>query len=130
VAASSTCASLAELHAPGEHELFRRRFIGLTRLVTMLGLCLLLPIVAFNHALIVSLAALWEWVFVGTGQLAKLVPLSVASAMVNLLVSVSFTWMYSKTDLHRALLGPVLGTASAYALLTLPILPWLLRKQL
>jgi O-antigen/teichoic acid export membrane protein len=150
---SATWASLAELYARGEHELFRKRFIELTRLVTMLGLCVLLPIVAFNHsfvrlwvgeaqyagavitglaglnALIVSLASLWGWVFGGTGQLAKLVPLSIASATVNLLVSVGFTWMYSQTNVHRALWGPVLGTTCAYALLMLPILPLLLCRH-
>jgi O-antigen/teichoic acid export membrane protein len=150
---SSTWAGLAELYARGEHALFRRRFIELTRLVTMLGLCVLLPIVAFNHAfvrmwvgqeqfagmtitglaginaLMVSLAALWGWVFGGTGKLDKLAGLSMASAAVNLIVSAGFTWIWSKTDVHRALLGPVLGTTCGYALLTLPILPLLLQKH-
>jgi O-antigen/teichoic acid export membrane protein len=154
---SATWAGLAELHARGERELFEDRLIELTRAVTILGLIALVPIVAYNHAfvrlwvgedqfaglaltalaalnaLIVSLAALWGWVFGGTGQLAKLVPLSVASAIFNIIVSVGFTWWYShhgaRLHDHRALLGPVLGTTTAYLLLTMPILPLLLKKH-
>jgi O-antigen/teichoic acid export membrane protein len=150
---SASWAALAQLHARGEHELFRSRFLELTRLVVMLGLIVLVPILAYNrafvtmwvgaeqyagltltslavfNALILALSSLWGWVFSGTGQMARLVPLSISSATLNLIVSLGATWWLSHHDAHRALWGPVIGTTSAYVLLNLPVLPILLRKH-
>jgi O-antigen/teichoic acid export membrane protein len=152
---SATWAGLAQLHARGEHDLFRTRFLELTRLVVVLGLIVLLPIVAYNHAfvrlwlgeqqyagmtltaiasanaLFIAVVSLWGWMFGGTGQTARLVPLWLASAALNLAVSLGLTWWFAhvRHDDHHAMWGPILGTSSGLALLTLPCMPVLLRRH-
>lgn len=150
---SATWAGLAEIHARDEHDLFRKRFLELTRLTVMMGVTALLPIAAYNrafirlwvgeeqyagmtltalasvNALVLALASLWGWAFGATGQIGKLVPLSIASAALNLVVSLGVTAWYSQHNAHRALWGPLLGTSSAYLLLNMPYLPVLLRRH-
>lgn len=150
---SASWAGLIQLHVRGEAELFRVRFLELNQLVTVLGLAVLMPIAAYDHAfvrlwvgessyaggalaslaacnaLVLALAALWGWLFAGTGQAALLVPIAIASVTVNLLVSVGFTWLLADSDPRRALLGPVLGTATALLSVNLPAMAVMLRKH-
>ncbi|HEY0468382.1 MAG TPA: oligosaccharide flippase family protein [Polyangiaceae bacterium] len=150
---ATSWAGLTQLYTRGERELFCERFLELNQLVMALGLCALVPIVAFNHtfvalwlgessygglaltaiaagnALLLAIVSLWGWLFGGTGQLGRLVRLSVVSAAVNLLVSVGFTWGMSKRDPHDALWGPLLGTATALLLVHFPFTPILMHRH-
>jgi hypothetical protein len=118
-----------------------------------LGLCALIPIVVYNHAfvalwlgeasygglaltaiaalnaLILAICSLWGWLFGGTGQLSRLVAISVASAVLNLVVSIGFTWLMSSRDPHRAMWGPLIGTAAALLLVNIPFTPILMRSE-
>ncbi len=150
---SVSWAGLAQLHARGEQDLFRVRFLELNQLVMVLGLTVLMPIVVFNHAfvalwlgeasyggfaltsiaacnaLVLAVASLWGWLFGGTGQLASVVPSSMAAAAINLVVSVGFTWLLARRDVHSAIWGPVLGTAAGLLLVNVPVTPLLMRRH-
>ena len=152
-AGAASWAGLTQLYTRGERELFCERFLELNQLVMALGLCTLVPIIVFNHtfvalwlgessygglalttiasfnALLLAISSLWGWLFGGTGQLGRLVRLSVVSGTVNLLVSVGFTWWMSKRDPHDAMWGPVLGTASALLLVHVPFTPLLMHRH-
>ncbi len=138
-------AALAELHARGERDKFNRRLVELTGLVAVLGMAGLGPVVAYNrhfmalwlgpeanggdlliavaafNALVMALTSLWFWCFSGTGQVRRMVPLSFASGLLNLLASLYFTSQFG-------LVGPLLGTTLAFTTLNLWVLPWHLRK--
>jgi O-antigen/teichoic acid export membrane protein len=150
---SATWAGLAQLHGQEQHELFRVRLIELTRLVVMLGLIVLIPILAYNrafvtlwvgeaqyagitltsiavaNAMMMAVISLWGWAFSGTGRMARLVPVSLVSASLNLAVSLSATWWLSHRDAHRALWGPVIGTSAACLLVLMPVMPMLLWRD-
>jgi O-antigen/teichoic acid export membrane protein len=150
---SASWAGLIQLYTRGERELFHDRFIELNQLVMSLGLCALIPIVVYNHAfvalwlgessygglaltaiaalnaLVLAINSLWGWLFGGTGQLARLVPVALASAALNLVVSVGFTWALSSRDPHRAMWGPLIGTASALLVVNVPLVPTLMRRH-
>jgi O-antigen/teichoic acid export membrane protein len=149
---SASWAGLIQLYTRGERELFRERFLELNQLVMSLGLCALIPIVVYNHAFValwlgessygglaltaiaalnalsLAICSLWGWLFGGTGQLSRLVAISLASAALNLVVSVGFTWAMSARDPHRAMWGPLLGTASALLFVNVPLTPILMRR--
>ncbi|MEO6809238.1 MAG: hypothetical protein ABI353_09030 [Isosphaeraceae bacterium] len=139
-------AGLAELHARGELGTFRRRLIELTNMVAILGVAMLGPIVAYNrhffvlwvpsqsyggdvvvlvaaaNALLLGLSSLWNWCFVGTGQVRLVLPLIAAGSVVNLAASVSLTWWL------RSMSGPLLGTTLAALVVNLWAMPLLLRQ--
>lgn len=139
-------AGLAELHARGELATFRRRLVELTNLVAILGVAILGPIVAYNryffalwvpsqsyggdlvvlvaaaNAMLLGLSSLWNWCFVGTGQVRRVLPLVVAASVLNLAASVSLTWWL------RSITGPLLGTTLAFLTIDLWFMPLLLRK--
>ena len=141
----SAWAGLAELHARGEHVMFNRSLIGLTRLVAILGMVALGPIVAFNdsflalwvgserngggaiiiiaaiNALLIAFLTIWGWCVTGTGHAPRLMWMAITSAMINLLGSVIFT----KT---LGVIGPLLGTTVAFLSVNMWYLPKLLRE--
>ena len=143
---SAAWAGLAELYARGELGTFRRRLIELTNMVAILGVAILGPIVAYNrhffalwvpsqsyggdlvvlvaaaNALLLGLSSLWNWCFVGTGQVRLVLPLVVAGSVLNLAASVSLTWWF------RSMSGPLLGTTLAALAVNLWIMPLLLRQ--
>lgn len=143
---SAAWAGLAELHARGELGTFRRRLIELTNMVAILGVAILGPIVAYNrhffalwvpgqsyggdvvvlvaaaNALLLGLSSLWNWCFVGTGQVRRVLPLVAAGSVLNLAASVSLTWWL------RSMSGPLLGTTLAAVAVNLWIMPLLLRQ--
>lgn len=139
---NASWAALADLHARGEHEVFGRRLVELTRLVAILGASALAPIVAFNarflelwlpgrdggpaivvvaaiNALILAVTSLWLWVFTATRRIGLMVRPLVASAAINVAASLLLT---------RALgpVGPLLGTLVAY----LSVQAWCLPARL
>ena len=131
---------------PGKRTCLADDFIELTRLVMILGLTLLVPIFAFNrrfvelwigpdhyageavsmlavgNALLLSLFSMWGWLFGGTGQVRRVVPLSLAATSINIVVSVVATSKWG-------LVGPLLGTTAAVMLVHSWCLPMLLRRH-
>lgn len=138
-------AGLAELYAMGDHETFRRRLLELTTLVVGLSVAVLVPIVAYNghfvtlwvggdryagdmltlvaggNALMLGLFTLWDWAFGGTGLVARLVPISIISTLMNLGLSLALTP-------KLGIIGPLLGTLAASVITTAWYLPVLLRR--
>jgi O-antigen/teichoic acid export membrane protein len=138
-------AGLAELHAHGEHAMFRTRLLELTRITAVAGIAALIPIAAYNHqfvvrwvgaigfgggrltalaclnALLLSLVSLWSWVFTATGEIKRIVgPLAVQTA-INITFSVLLTY-------RGGMLGPVAGTTVALLSVSAWMLPRLLHR--
>jgi len=150
---SASWAGLTQLYTRGERDLFRERFLELNQLVMSLGLCALIPIVVYNrmfvtlwlgeasyggvaltaiaalNALFLAICSLWGWLFGGTGQLSRLVVISLISAAINLVVSVGFTWLMASRDAQTAMWGPLLGTATALLSVNLSYTPVLMRRH-
>jgi O-antigen/teichoic acid export membrane protein len=144
--ASASWAGLAELHALGRQDLFRRRLLELTTLVGVLCIAVLAPITAFNesfvarwvgpdrfagnvftlvaaaNALLLCLFTLWDSCFVGTGQIARVIPLTGVSTLLNLAVSVALTF-------RLGILGPLLGTLTALLIGTGFWMPVLIQRN-
>lgn len=138
---NATWAALADLHAKGEVALFNRRLIELSRLVSMLAAVGLGPVIAYNHAFfrlwanvgevyegdfvvvvasvnvfLVSLQSLWCWCFTATGQVRRIVPLTIAGAVLNLSASIILVN-------YVGVVGPLLGTSLGLGLVGLWVLP-------
>jgi O-antigen/teichoic acid export membrane protein len=142
---SATWAGLAELHATGEHEAFNERLLELTSLVAGLSMGILVPIVAYNRhfvglwvgaehyagdlvtvvagcgAFLLTITTIWDWVFDGTGRVARLLPVTIVSTTINLGLSLMLT-------LRFGVVGPLLGTLCAVAITNLWYVPVLLRR--
>jgi O-antigen/teichoic acid export membrane protein len=78
-------------------------------------------LVAGANALLLSAITLWDWAFDGTGQVARLVPVSIVSAAINLSLSLALTP-------RLGLVGPLLGTLCATTVTSLWYVPVLLRR--
>jgi O-antigen/teichoic acid export membrane protein len=145
-------AALAQLHMHGEHDVFRKRLVDLTTLVAVLAVASLAPIAAFNHhfvsvwvppigpgdrgnfagnaitllavlnGFLIAMISLWGWVFSGTGNVARLVPVAAASAAINIVVSIGGTCLLG-------LAGPLLGTTVAIGCVSFPGYVFLLHKH-
>jgi O-antigen/teichoic acid export membrane protein len=142
---SATWAALAELHVQGQPETFNRRLIELTSVVSLLGMGVLVPIVAYNehfvtrwvgnqfygndfialvtaaNTYLLSIFTLWTWCFVATGHVRRLLPVSIISAVINVAVSLLLIRLVG-------MIGPVLGTLIAYVATSLWHLPGLLQR--
>jgi O-antigen/teichoic acid export membrane protein len=139
-------AALADLHARGDRDAFNRRLVELTNLVAVLGIAALGPIVAYNrdfvrlwmgpgfpyggdrvvavaafNALIGAVLSLWGWCFTGTGHVRQVTVPLIVSAAINLAASVALTR-------RLGLVGPILGTTTAYLLVNGWCFPLLLRR--
>lgn len=143
---NASWAMLAYLHARGERRAFERRLLDVTRIVSVAGVAVLGPVVAFNrgfvdawvgadryagdlitlvaasNAFLLGLFSFWTWCIVGVGALTDLVPLAIGQAAVNLVVSVGLT-----ATLGMA--GPVLGTLVGYAAMSAWYLPRVIRRR-
>jgi O-antigen/teichoic acid export membrane protein len=146
---SATWAALAQLHVHGEHDAFRKRLVELTRLVSVLAVSTLVPIVAFNRAFLgvwmkakfqpcpaldwvilvaainawlMGLISLWGWCISGTGQMGLLRRPAVASAILNLGLSLALCHALG-------VIGVLLGTTTALMAVNLWYLPMLLRRS-
>ena len=127
---NASWAALADLHAAGDHATFAQRLVEATKFVAALGVAVLVPIAVHNdrfmalwvgsshyagfgvtvtvacNAFLLGLLTLWDWAFSGTGQVAKLVRVSVVSATINVVVSVVLTFKIG-------IVGPLVGTLVA-----------------
>ena len=137
-------ASLADLHARAVCPLQQApgRAVGLVAILSVAGLG---PIVAYNrqfvglwmgsdfayggdlvvvaaavNAFMLAQLTLWSWCFGATGQVQRVVRVSVASSSVNLAASLVLTRRFG-------LVGPLLGTTFASVAVGSWALPWLLR---
>ena len=142
---NGTWAGLVELHAQGDALTFRARLLELTGLVSGLGLAVLGPITVFNqqfvqhwlgldsyagdavtllaclNAWLWSIFSLWGWPISGAGKIAVWAPYSVAFLAVNLAVSIAGA-------LRFGMVGPLLGTLSAFVSVNLWAMPLVLEK--
>ena len=143
---TSIWAQLADLHARGEFENFRRRLVELSRLIAILSMTALAPIVVYNrhfvrlwmgpdfayggdlviliaaiNAFLQAQLALWGWCFSGTGQMQKVVVTSVVAAVVNIVASITLTYTFG-------LVGPLLGTSFSFLTVGIWNFPLLLKK--
>lgn len=143
---TATWAALAELYARGEHDLYRRRLLELSSMISILGVAALGPIVVYNrefidvwrvgqennggtaivivaafNSLMFALLALWSWSFIATGQIAKLLPIGIVSAVFNVVASVILTWRFG-------VIGPLLGTTLSFVLINSWAIPQLLHR--
>ena len=144
---TSTWAAMAELYHAGQTELFEHRVMEATRVLTIFSFVLLTPIVVCNrwfvtfwidesayggdaltlfagaNAVILSLLSYWGWLLVGTGKTSRLMGFTLTGTIVNVVVSVAGTYRFH-------ILGPVLGTFVAFALVQFWWVPLILRKEL
>ena len=142
---NASWAALAELHALGETEVFNRRLIELTTLVTILGVAVLAPMAAYNRSFVIrwvggeryagelltiiaslnafmlAIFSLWGWCISGTSQIAEMTNAMMAQAVINLVLSVVLTN-------RLGLIGPVLGTMVAFLAVSTWYLPTLLKR--
>ena len=143
---SAAWAGLAELDARGERETFNARLVELTQMVTALGIAVLVPIVAYNEhfvslwvggqryagdlvtaaagagAILLAVVTLWDWAFEGTGRVARLVPVTIVSTVINLALSIALIPRYGVA-------GPLLGTLVAVSLTSAWYVPLLLKRD-
>ena len=136
-------AALAELSVQGRKDLFSRRLLELTRLVSVVGLAALVPIVAFNrqfislwvghsryagdlitalaaaNALMQAIFSLWGWCVTGTGQIRRMIPMTIVQTALNLVLSIVFTLAFG-------LSGPLLGTTAAFLSVSVWYMPMMM----
>jgi O-antigen/teichoic acid export membrane protein len=143
---NASWAALAELSAQGRKEVFSRRLLELTRVVAVVGLAALIPIVAFNrqfislwvgrgryagdlitglaaaNALMQSIFSLWGWCVTGTGQIRRMLPMTIVQTALNLALSIAFTFAFG-------LAGPLLGTTAAFLAVSVWYMPMLMSEM-
>jgi len=141
---NASWAALVELWVNDQAETFNRRLLELTKMIAILGVACMGAIAIFNrhfidlwvgqdrfagqlataaatiNGLLMALFTLWSWVFMGTGQTRRLVPVSMFGAVVNISASIVFTY-------YLGVVGPLLGTTLMLAVVNLCCLPLLLR---
>jgi O-antigen/teichoic acid export membrane protein len=142
---SAGWAGLVELIHKGQIATFHRRLTELTGLVTVLGIAAMVPLAAFNrdfislwvgpvsfggewitglaaiNGILLSIFSLWGLVISGAGHVARVVPGVVASAVVNIVVSVLATVLLGPP-------GPLVGTLTALATINSWFFPRLLKQ--
>ena len=143
---NASWAALAELSAQGRRDVFSRRLLELTRVVAVIGLAALIPIVAFNrqfvslwvgrgryagdlitalaaaNALMQAIFSLWGWCVTGTGQIRRIIPMTIVQTTLNLALSIAFTFAFG-------LVGPLLGTAAAFLAVSVWYMPKLMSEM-
>ncbi len=123
---NSSWAALIDLYNKGEAEKFESRLLQLTRMVSGLGLAVLGPLAAYNHAFIRlwvgnnyggdlltvlascniwiwSILSLWGWAITAVGEVRRILGYAILSTATNVLVSIVGT-------MSIGLPGPLLGT--------------------
>ena len=128
---NSSWAALSELHYQGKHEQFNKRVLDLTELIAFSSgvilsiVCLLnfsfvtlwtgadtfsgstvTNLTAINAALF-SILSLWSWCFAATNLTQKMVTMSIAQGVVNIIASVMLTS-------YLGITGPLYGTLIGY----------------
>ena len=144
---SATWAGLADIYHSNDVELLRRRVLELSRLVIAIGGAALIAVVAYNGyfvrlwvgeasyagdrltilagavVILAGLFSLWGWVFRGAGIIQPLLPLSIATAVVNVGVSIGTTAGLGWIE------GPLVGTFAAQVLVSAWAYPLLMRRH-
>jgi O-antigen/teichoic acid export membrane protein len=142
---NSTWAALADLYAKGETSRFNQQLLGLTRICTLWGLILMIPVAVYNerfvqlwvgaerfagwgvnglaavNGVLIGILSLWAWCFTATGNVARLAPISIVSAVINLLITLGITPIIGAP-------GPLIGTFISF-ILNLFWIPPLLHQQ-
>jgi len=142
----SSWAGLADLYHRQQMVLLQARVLELTRLITLVAVVVLAPILVFNrdfvtlwvggerfggewltllaviNAFLLSIVSLWGLLLAGTEKIGLVAPVSVASAVVNVVVSVPATYAFG-------IIGPLLGTFVAMVLIQGTWIPSLLRTH-
>ena len=80
-----------------------------------------ITLVTAANTYLLAIFTLWNWCFVATGQVRRLLPISIISAVINLAASLLLLRL-------MGMIGPVLGTLIAYLATSLWHLPALLRR--
>lgn len=143
---SATWAGLAELYHRGETAVFHRRVADVARYTVVIAAAGVLPAAVWGRsfvrlwvgeefyagdlvtaltaaaAVLQALAALFGWLFAGTGKPGRLVRWAVANAGLNVSLSVTATYFVG-------LPGPLLGTAAAHLLVGSWWFPRALRRE-
>jgi O-antigen/teichoic acid export membrane protein len=141
----ATWAGLVELYSRSELDAFRRRLLELTGMICGLGVAILGPIAVYNRSfvelwigkdmyagetvtvlacfntLIWSIYILWGWVILGTGHIRMWVPYSVASTLINIVISIIGTFT-------MGVIGPLIGSTAGLLLVMSWSLPGLLKR--
>lgn len=142
---NASWAALGNVHAQGDHEKFSKSLIDLTATVAIIGVACLVPvalcnkefvtlwvgqthfygtyttIIAAASALIIALVSLWGWVFLATGRINDLLPVTGIQTVLNLVFSILFTRWFG-------VVGTILATATAQAITSMWWLPRLIGK--
>jgi len=142
---SAGWAGLVELIHKGQIATFHRRLVEMTGLVTVLGIAVMVPLAAFNrdfislwvgsasfggewitglaaiNGILLSVFSLWGLVISGAGHVARVVPGTLASAAVNITVSILATILLGPP-------GPLVGTLTALATVNSWFFPRLLKR--
>lgn len=142
---NSSWAALSELHFQKKHDIFKERILQLTEViayfsgVTLSVCCILNPSfislwtgadtfsgvwvsnLSSINAGFFSLLSLWSWCFTATNLTNKLVPLSIAQAVVNLSASLILTKYYG-------VIGPLAGTLISFVGVSVGWKSWLICK--
>jgi O-antigen/teichoic acid export membrane protein len=140
----SSWATLAELYTQGKQEEFNDLTIKLTRVVTLMGSTLMIPIVGYNHyfiqlwvgtnrfggdvltilsacnGILLGILSLWIWLFTGTGMQSKVVRLNVVATIVNFTLSLICTHVFG-------IVGPLMGTFISSVVVSIWRLPLIMR---
>ena len=143
---NSTWAALADLHHSGERDRFNARLVQLTRGVSLLGVSLLVPVAVWNQPFVSvwvgearyggawltwltvaylwlhGLFALWCWTIVGTGRVAKVLPLMLVAMVVNVAISIAGTAALGEV-------GPAAGSVANFLFVANLWMPFLLRRE-
>lgn len=136
----ATWVGLLEMFRQGQGPAFRERLIELTELVSSLAGVAAAVIVSFNAAFIARwvgpssyagdtlttlavlslwfsvVSGMWTWLVGGLGEIGRWLPYSIASAVLNIVVSLVATKALG-------IYGPLLGTVSAFVLIHTWALP-------
>jgi O-antigen/teichoic acid export membrane protein len=140
---AATWAGLAELYQAGQLDLFRQRLRELTKLAAVLAGAGIVPLAALTgpfvglwvgpehyagdpvavlavlNAFLLAIFGLWGWVFIGTGQVRRLIPYMIGQGVLALSVSLAATALFGVA-------GPPMGMA----VVNLVYNPWVLSRYL
>jgi O-antigen/teichoic acid export membrane protein len=138
--------SLSELFHQNEMERFRERIYDLTKFVTIASVGVLVGLAIFNERLItiwvgpeyygglsltlltvvnaftLPILSVWGWCFFASGKYSVVTPMMLIQAIVNVVVSFVATS-------RVGILGPTIGTSTAYFLIPCIWIPLLLKKH-
>jgi O-antigen/teichoic acid export membrane protein len=143
---NATWPGMADMHARGEIELFRARLLEVTTTICGLAILFASPVLIVNEAFVrlwmgpgvfggwmltlvgcgnlvlTAIVNYWDWCFNSTSNIKAIVPLTLVSGAVNIVVSVAAThWLGP--------VGPALGTLAAMGLVVAPWEARLLSEQ-